>query len=274
MSYNNHITQTLAVFGRKYRNQGLPFVGYFTGRKPYLMALDPHSIKEVLITNFAYFNDNEVGAMMSQTSERFISQNPFFLCSPEWKEVRKELVPGYTSNRIRSYYPIVRTVCASLKTAIQRKCQENPVVDFDDIGGRFTNDVVCDVIFGIKANTLAEEDSLVLRMGSDFLKEFQKIGKFFNTNGLLPWWKRVYKYRMMEDSTSEFFRGLVQQSIEQRERGGNRDDYMQFLYSLKEKKGASVDRLTSHAMTFYLDGYDTSGIAMARIMMEVKYLIM
>lgn len=126
-----------------------------------------------------------------------------------------------------------------------------------------------DLGFGVDARALTDEGSAVLENGYDFVGQFQKIAKYFKWASILPWWKRVYKYKMVEEETYKFFQGLVQNSLESRERGGSRVDFMNFLRQLKEKKQLTPNEVLSHAMMFYLDGHDTTAMAMSRILMEV-----
>lgn len=123
--------------------------------------------------------------------------------------------------------------------------------------------------FGVDARALTDEKSAVLENGYDFVGQFQKIAKYFKWASILPWWKRVYKYKMVEEETYKFFQGLVQNSLESREKGGSRVDFMNFLRQLKEKKQLTPNEVLSHAMMFYLDGHDTTAMAMSRILMEV-----
>lgn len=49
---------------RLYRGQS-PFIGYFAGRAPALMAIDPTFVKDILTTNFKNFHDNEFNNAVS-----------------------------------------------------------------------------------------------------------------------------------------------------------------------------------------------------------------
>lgn len=112
-------------------------------------------------------------------------------------------------------------------------------------------------------------------MGRNFITQFRKVTSFFVWTGLLPLLKKVYKYQVLERNESTFFQGLVRQSVQAREAAGGaiRDDFLQFLVQLKAKRGLNVTGMTAHAMTFYLDGYDTSSIAMANTLSEVSLLL-
>lgn len=134
---------------------------------------------------------------------------------------------------------------------------------------KFAGDVVFDVGLGFKANALEEEESVALNNGNDYIDQFQTIGVFFKSTGILPVLKRVFRRRMLQPKTKQFFQGLMQRSLENRAEGGHRDDLIQFLHQLNQKKVHSTDGLLTHAMMFFLDAYDTSAVAMAKVLMEL-----
>ena len=90
-------------------------------RSPQIMVLDPELCKEVLITNFKCFQDNEssirvrgISLYLLQTilnvlhlslqtdrvREAISGNNPFVLPFAEWKLKRPEIVPGLTSSKV------------------------------------------------------------------------------------------------------------------------------------------------------------------------------
>lgn len=50
---------------RKYKNE-VPFVGLFHGRRPIIMLTSPELVKQVLISNFKNFSENELSAKVFQ----------------------------------------------------------------------------------------------------------------------------------------------------------------------------------------------------------------
>lgn len=120
---------------RSYRNSGYPAVGYYAGRSPHLLVVDPIATKEIFIKNFAHFNNNEVSEMMSLRSDPLMARNPFFQKSDLWKTSRKELVPGFTNNRVKTFFPIIKEVCEKLLLRINT-CLGNATgaeIDIDDV---------------------------------------------------------------------------------------------------------------------------------------------
>lgn len=119
---------------QKYRNKGLPLVGFFTGRKPYLMAMDLVTVKEILVTNFHHFGDNEVSDMMSPAKDPVLNGNAFFSKGDKWKEVRQEASLAYTTSRIRTYYPIFKDACGRLTSFVERRLEKDgSEVDVDEV---------------------------------------------------------------------------------------------------------------------------------------------
>lgn len=108
-------------------------VGYFAGRKPHILVTDAFTTKEILIKSFTHFNTNEVGDMMTCASDPIISKNPFFQRHADWQNSRKELVPAFTSNRIKTFYPILKSVCGNLNNFITEKCKSSTEMDIDNV---------------------------------------------------------------------------------------------------------------------------------------------
>lgn len=74
---------------------------------------------------------------------------------------------------------------------------------------------------------------------------------------------------MLHKRLRQFYMHVMKSSVEARLQRGSKDDFLQFLIQLKEKKGITLTDMTGHAMTFFLNGYDTSAIAMAFALYEV-----
>lgn len=59
---------------RKYKDDH-PFIGLFSMRSPQLLLLAPEIIKDVLITNFKNFHDNEFGDMVNAILTLYFFRN-------------------------------------------------------------------------------------------------------------------------------------------------------------------------------------------------------
>lgn len=139
------------------------------------------------------------------------------------------------------------------------------------LAGRFAAELMSDLIFGVNANALSEPktDSVVLENSKRFIESMAKVSSFFLWTGLLPLLKRFYKFRIIEKGELDFFQGMLKNSLKYRGKGQERPDYLQFLVGLMDK-GMNETEITSHAMLFLLDGYDTCSVAMTIALQDVR----
>lgn len=84
---------------RKYRGQ-YQSVGFFSFRKPTLLALDAAVARQVLLTDFHKFSYNDFADVVDKSIDPILGYNPFFLNGHEWKERRAEVTPAFTVSRV------------------------------------------------------------------------------------------------------------------------------------------------------------------------------
>lgn len=119
-------------------------------------------------------------------------------------------------------------------------------------------DVNCSIIFGLDAKAFEEK--------SDFVQ--QAINMFHSTPydnirfavyTILPWLRKIYPDRFTSSEFTEWFINLFDQAILLRkENNVSRDDYLNFLIELQNKKNTPMDLIYAHAYTFILDGFETT----------------
>uniref|UniRef100_A0A1B0GIK4 Cytochrome n=1 Tax=Lutzomyia longipalpis TaxID=7200 RepID=A0A1B0GIK4_LUTLO len=120
-----------AVFGKKhvvydfdriyknYKDQ-YSFVGVYSMRQPQYLITDARTAKDILITKFKNFHDNEFADMSDKKKDPIFVSHPFMLKGQEWKEKRNEMTPAFTHLRIKTMYPIFQDTAEHLKMAFLR----------------------------------------------------------------------------------------------------------------------------------------------------------
>lgn len=73
-------------------------MGLYRTVTPVLMIRDLNLIKEVTTQAFSYFYDNDV--IMKKKFDPLWGRNVFVLKGEEWKLVRGQLTPGFTSSKV------------------------------------------------------------------------------------------------------------------------------------------------------------------------------
>ncbi|XP_055911140.1 probable cytochrome P450 28d1 [Eupeodes corollae] len=245
------------------------FVGVFSMRSPQLMILNPQLAHRILVTDFNKFHDNEGSTWFDSKKDRIMSNNIFMLIGNEWSERRKEMVPGMTANRIKAVYPVTQEICRKLTQFIKENYNE---VDAKDLSLRFTSDVVSDCVLGIKANSLSDNPSPILMWTKKIFEQSPASMAYSFVASLWPTLKTIFQMRFIKKETEDFFFGLVSSAFELRRKDRNVDrvDFVNYTLQLQEKKNLSDDEVFSHAMTFLLDGFETTASVIASCLYQLS----
>ena len=67
--------------------------------KPAILVRDPDLVKDIMITNFNSFRDNDVA--LSKKHDPLIASNPFFTRDEEWREGRKMILPAFSQSKVK-----------------------------------------------------------------------------------------------------------------------------------------------------------------------------
>lgn len=96
---------------------------------------------------------------------------------------------------------------------------------------------------------------------------------FTNLYFLVPSSLRYRKIPFLPESTTEFLNKLIQSSIKERQTNNikSREDFLSFLIKLQEEKGFSPSQLSSHAITFMIDGFETTATTIAHTLLLVSF---
>ncbi|KAJ6634769.1 putative cytochrome P450 28a5, partial [Pseudolycoriella hygida] len=256
-----HIVDEIDAIYKQYKHS-TRFVGLFYGRSPQLMLLDAVLIKDTLIKDFQSFHDNEFGDLIDKTSDPILSQNPFVLCGAEWKEKRAEITPAFTIARVKAMFPIFDDICHKMKNYVTSKLEQKlNIFDVGELAAKYSTDVVSSVIYGIDSKSFENAETNEIREnGSSIFESSSTIVIYFTIVSIFPFMKRLYK--VVPKSVEQFFQNLLSEAIKLREASNiKREDFLSYLLDLKEKKNLSKMDMTSHTITIFLDGLETSTAA-------------
>ncbi|CRL07674.1 CLUMA_CG020631, isoform B [Clunio marinus] len=242
-----------------YKNKA-PFVGFFNFTTPYLLVIDPELTKQIMIKDFKHFRNNEFSTLSNKKKDPVMALNPFVMRDDEWKEKRTEVAVGMTQNKLKSIFPLIEDVARKFAIYIGQEIEKNSRKTFNarDICVRYTCDTVATCIFAIDGGSFTKDDSAIILMGDKMIRSISDAAKSF-----LP-------KRLMPQDVEDFFVYLMEEAIKYRtENGIERDDFLSHIISLKKKKNISDIEMASHGVTFFLDGYDTSSVALAPLFLEL-----
>lgn len=127
----------------------------------------------------------------------------------------------------------------------------------------------CNIIFGLDAEAFKENSDFLehsLRMYHTTSYDKFRVAIY----SIFPWLRYIYPNQFTSTEFTNWFIQLMDHAIEMRnEHNISRDDFLNFLITMKNKKNMSMDLIYAHAYTFFLDGYETTSYILGN---AVNYL--
>lgn len=65
---------------------------------PIIIARDPDFIREITVKSFSNFHDNDIDVDIKK--DPIVGRNPFVLKGEQWRIVRQQLTPCFTSGKV------------------------------------------------------------------------------------------------------------------------------------------------------------------------------
>ncbi|XP_017063045.2 probable cytochrome P450 28d2 [Drosophila eugracilis] len=246
-------------------------VGVFTTRRPQLLVMCPEYINKIYTSDFRSFHDNERGNFVDKKVDKILGNNPFVLKGDEWKERRAEITPGLSQNRIKAVYPVSQSVCKKFVDYIKRqqRMATSQGLDAMELSLCYTTEVVSDCVLGISAQSFTDTPTPLVGM---IQRVFNSSFRFIFFSILVNIWPPILKFYSLpffNKEAEDFFFDIMRRSINLR-RGKpeqQRDDYLNYMLQLQEKKGLDTAELTAHTMTFLTDGFETTALVLSHTLL-------
>ncbi|SPP79522.1 probable cytochrome P450 28d1 [Drosophila guanche] len=246
-------------------------VGVMNTRMPQLLILCPEYAHKIFVGDFRSFHDNEMGKFTNKKVDQILANNPFVLNGEEWKERRAEITPGLSANRVKAVYPVSQSVCRAFVDYIKRQQRMASAdgVNAKDICLCYTTEVVSDCVLGISAQSFTDTPTPLVGMIKRVFE--QSFGFIFYTMAanLWPPIRKFYSVALFAKDVEQFFFDIMEKCIVLRRENPkqNRDDFLNYMLQLQEKRGLDTVQLTSHTMTFLTDGFETTAQVLAHTLL-------
>ncbi|KAK3917412.1 putative cytochrome P450 6a18 [Frankliniella fusca] len=257
--------QVLEAICKKYEKE--PFVGAYKVLTPVLVVKDPEIIAEVLVKNFTSFGNNEV--TFSAKDDGVFSENPFGADIERWKELRTKMMQSFTTARIRTVFEDFLTSSRCLADFVAA-AGPDATLDGTLLCKRFTAHASARVLFGIESHSLeagsepgAFYDSGNRVFNGGWLQSLRFFAFFF-----FPPLLRIIGSELVVSDTVDFFRKLIQDSVEYRQKEGlARDDFVQHAAKVLIVDGkvdkVALKKLTHQAINSFIETFETSALTLA-----------
>ncbi|XP_018404015.1 PREDICTED: probable cytochrome P450 6a13 [Cyphomyrmex costatus] len=248
-------------------NKGRSMVGIYDFTSPALMIIEPTLVKVVLQTNFSSFAENAIH--IDFETDPLLSYNPFGLSGEKWLNSRKRLTYAFSSMRLKILLESVKEVCTTMEHYMDKKLSNNETeFELKALFSRYSAQVIAGAGFGVDGYCFDDEkkDISFRKLGQTIFKPSTRTIITFVLVFLIPSLNKILKLRLLPKHVDNFFRTLVAELMEQRRKDGiSRNDFLHLMAELERAEGDKFDdvMLTGQAISFFLDGYETSSTVMS-----------
>jgi cytochrome P450 family 6 len=222
------------VFADLYKKlDGEKYGGTYLFTKPGFIFRDPDIIKDVLVKDFTSFHDR--GIYIDEELEP-LSGHLFVLSGSRWRNLRNKLTPTFTSGKMKMMFRTLVDCGNELGSILDGSGRNQETIEMKDILARYSTDVISSCAFGIESNSLKNPDTEFRQWGRKIFQPSVKAAVFGILNVLMPSLISVLKWKVLDRNVSIYFRKMVQETVDYRERNNiARNDFMQLLIQLKNK---------------------------------------
>ncbi|XP_004536778.1 probable cytochrome P450 308a1 isoform X2 [Ceratitis capitata] len=255
----------------------LPYVGiYRLFNEPAVLVRSQEMIKEIMIRSFHHFQDNVL--WVSRKRDPIVSFNPFVAKGDQWKNMRAEILPIFTPNKVRASFPHINSICRKLEAFVSQKVKNSEnSFECKDLFSKYTLDVVASAGYGLDGasftNTKSDFTQLVehLFMPNNW-SLLETIALLFS-----PLLGNIIKYCYAPPQVQHWLRGIIEKVLESRRSPGTLkelpskpNDFLQWLIDGRQKSHEPIDvpTMVGHCGTFLLEGFETSSSLMAFALYE------
>ncbi|XP_075213777.1 cytochrome P450 6a2-like [Lycorma delicatula] len=213
---------------------GNKFGGFILCHKPALMILDPDLISQILITDFACFQNRGVPVAEWEP----LGCNIVSLSGDAWRVLRHKLTPTFSSVKVKSMFDQIKECSNILITYIKSKNDEPLEVKY--LTEKFNINVIASVVLGLCPHKCDQgKKNILFDICCKFFKpSISLIMKYF-IRLCFPKISRILKIQMIDDESTDFFIHLIHDIIEHREKTGEkRNDFLQSMMDIKSAESS------------------------------------
>lgn len=224
-------THLAVELGNLYKKFDGPYFGIYVLDKPYLVLRDPDLIKKIFIRDFQIFSHKNFAC--DPKADFLAATSLFSMKNPDWKALRAQLTPAFSSGKIKLMLPIMNDCGMDLQKylEIRASCKST---EMREICSRFTTDLIASCVFGIKARSLEDNESEFRNAGKRMFSCSIKRSFQFFTYLFAPDLVSVFKVRFIDPLSADFLTRVFMDTMRLREDPQNRrNDFVDTLMNLR-----------------------------------------
>lgn len=248
-----------------------PVGGVYFFTEPAALIVDTDLLRSVFVKDFQYFHDR--GMYVNERDDP-LSAHLFSLEGEQWKRLRSQLSPTFTSGKMKMMHPTILQVAGQFTDHLKGLSKGGETeVELKDLLSRFTTDVIGNVAFGIECNCMEDPQSEFRRIGKKIF-EYSQTAMFRDMFvSMFPNMGKRLHIKTNKPEVTSFFLELLRDTVKYREENNvQRNDFMSLLLQIKntgklegEKEilgKMTFNELAAQVFLFFIAGFETSSTTM------------
>lgn len=209
--------------------------------------------------DFDHFEDGSFFEGLN--SDDLFSNAMFLMKGQKWRDMRSTMSPAFTGSKMRQMFELTSECADELLDFLQSRAKNGEALDFEmkDFFSRHTNDVIASCAFGLKVNSFADPNN-------EFLVSGKKLMNFLGATTMLkifflrvaPRFGKVLGIEIMDSKVEDFFRSMVFDTMDERERQNIfRPDMINILMQLRKGSTIAQQTVAEEKNEANIDGFAT-----------------
>ncbi|XP_049963569.1 cytochrome P450 6k1-like [Schistocerca serialis cubense] len=267
--------------------KGKRFGGIYIVTQPTLVTVDPDFIRDVLVKDFGTFHDRGIRVDENEP----LGKHLFLLGGSKWRRLRVKLTPTFTSGKMKMMFQTMAACGREMAEVLQGPADAGEVVEMREVAARYATDVIASVAFGIEVDCQRNPDDPFRQWGRRVFEANVLATINFLISAINPKLLTTFRIRSNASAVSQYFRGMVRDTVKHREDNGiTRNDFMHLLIQLKNKGSIdsdksvnhkeneeednwrlSIDDIAAQAFVFFIAGFETSSSTVSFALHELAF---
>ncbi|XP_017491573.1 PREDICTED: probable cytochrome P450 308a1 [Rhagoletis zephyria] len=192
----------------------LPYIGiYRLFNEPAVLVRSQEMIKEVMIRSFQHFQDNVL--WVDEKRDPIVCYNPFIAKGVQWKQMRAEILPIFTPNKVKASFHHIKSICEKLDAYVSLHIlNSSNCFEGKDLFSKYTLDVVASAAYGLDGAALTNTNSDFTQLVENLF--LPHAWSLLETIALLfsPQLGNLIKYHYVPTGVQDWLQGIIGKVLE------------------------------------------------------------
>ncbi|KAF3430496.1 hypothetical protein E2986_13931 [Frieseomelitta varia] len=237
------------------------YIGFYEFFTPIIVLRDLDLIKAVTIKNAEQFSDHR--PQLNKKVDPMLGGMLFMMNGEQWKDHRNMLSPTFTSSKIKTMFKLMSECASRFAEHLSNLPEEQRETEMKGLLTKYTNDVIASCVYNVSIDSVKEPNNVFYMYGRicTTLATFKK-SLIILAHRNAPWLVELLQLKIVDSHIAKFFYDQVAETVETRQRTGDRrSDILQLFMDNNKKrepgKEMTVQDMANHAFSFFFGGFDT-----------------